>query len=217
VAEQTKKRLSDGDNEQNTVQVPAALPPNKKQKQNVSGKACDADSFFAQLAGLSRQGDGSAIVQGMLTHSEHAGVQQQACVVLRSLSLNDCNKLMIAEAGGIEAVVAAMKTHKTNDSVQKYACWALWYLAINNGNKVKIAVAGGLEAVVSAIKAHQTRVFVQQYACLALLSLAAKDSLRQRIKTAGAGGVECVKHAVNASNATTDTKRWGNDLLDKLK
>jgi hypothetical protein len=55
VAEQTKKRLSDGDKEQNAVPFPAAPPPNKKQRQNMSGKACDAESFFAQLAGLSRQ------------------------------------------------------------------------------------------------------------------------------------------------------------------
>ena len=56
---------------------------------------------------------------------------------------------------------------------------------------------------------------MQEHACLALWYLAAQDSLRQRIKAAG--GVECVKHAVNASNATADTKSWGNDLLDKLK
>ncbi len=61
----------------------AAPPPNKKQKQNMPGKACDADSFFEQLAGLSRQDDETAIVQGMLTHSEHAGVQRQACELLR--------------------------------------------------------------------------------------------------------------------------------------
>ena len=43
-----------------------------------------------------------------------------------------------------------------------------------------------------------------------------QDSLRQRIKKT-AGGVECVKHAVIASNATANTKSLGNDLLDKLK
>ena len=47
VTEQTKKRVSDGIKVQNTV--PAAAPPNKKQKQNMPGKTCDADSF-AQLA-----------------------------------------------------------------------------------------------------------------------------------------------------------------------
>jgi hypothetical protein len=29
--------------------------------------------------------------------------------------------------------------------------------------------------------------------------------------------VEYVKQIVNATNATADTKIWGNDLLDKLK
>jgi hypothetical protein len=115
VAEQTKKRLSDGDKEQDAVPLSAVLPPNKKQKQNVPGKACDADSFFAQVAGLRRQGNETAIVQGMLTHSEHAGVQQQACQVLRSLAFNDGKRSKIAEAGGIEAVVSAMKAHKASD------------------------------------------------------------------------------------------------------
>ena len=50
---------------------------------------------------------------------------------------------------------------------------------------------------------------------MALSNLAAQGSLRQRIKAAG--GVECVKLAVNASKATAHTKSWGNDLLDKLK
>jgi hypothetical protein len=215
VAEKTKKRLSDGNKEQNTVPLPAALPPNKKQKQNVPGKVCDADSFFAQLAGLSRQGDEAAIVQGMLTHSEHAGVQQHACAALRSLAFNDGKSSKIAEAGGIEAVVAGMEAHKASVLVQQHACWALRYLASDDGNKVKIAKEGGIEAVVAAMEAHATSGSVQEHACLALWSLAVQGSLRQRIKIAG--GVEFVKLAVTASNATADTKIWGNDLLDKLK
>ena len=90
-------------------------------------------------------------------------------------------------------------------------------LAFNNADnqlKIKIADNGGIEAVVAAMEAHKTRVLVQQHACL-LRNLATQGSPRQRIKTAG--GVECVKHAVNASNATANTKSWGNNLLDKLK
>jgi hypothetical protein len=171
VTEQTKKRLSGGDKEQNAVPLPAALPPNKKQKQNVPGKACDADSLIAQHAGLSRQGNEAAVVQGMLTHSEHAGMQEQACAALRNLAFNDVKSSKTAEAGGIEAVVAGMEAHKASVLVQQNACTALWNLAL-------------------------------------------QGSLRQRINTAG--GVECVKHAVNASNATANTKGLGNGLLDKL-
>jgi hypothetical protein len=42
VAQQTKKRVSGGSKEQ-TAEPSAAAPPNKKQKQNMPGKACDAD------------------------------------------------------------------------------------------------------------------------------------------------------------------------------
>ena len=99
--------------------------------------------------------------------------------------------------------------------MQQSACAALWSLAVNAGNQVKIAEAGGIEAAVAAMREHKTSVVVQEHACAALWYLAAQGSLRQRIKAAG--GVECLDHAVNASNATADTKSWGIDLLDKLK
>jgi hypothetical protein len=142
VTEQTKKRLSGGDKEQNAVPLPAALPPNKKQKQNVPGKACDADSLIAQHAGLCRQGNEAAVVQGMLTHSEHAGMQEQACAALRNLAFNDVKSSKTAEAGGIEAVVAGMEAHKASVLVQQEACWAVSSLAVHAGNKVRIAEAG---------------------------------------------------------------------------
>jgi hypothetical protein len=40
--------------EQIAVPLPAAAPPNKKQKQNMLGKACDADSFFLRSKHTSR-------------------------------------------------------------------------------------------------------------------------------------------------------------------
>ena len=43
VAQQTKKRVSGGSKEQN-AEPWAAAPPNKKQKQNMPGKHCDAAS-----------------------------------------------------------------------------------------------------------------------------------------------------------------------------
>ena len=167
---------------------------------------------------------------------------QHACAALRNLAVNAGNKVLIAEADGIEAVVSAMKAHKTIGLVQQYACAALQHgkyevyrameahqasglvqkdacavlsnLAVNDGNKLKISEAGGIEAVVAAMKAHKTSVLVLEPACLALWYLAAQGSLRQRIKAAG--GVECVKQAVNASDATANIKTWANNLLDKL-
>jgi hypothetical protein len=60
VAQQTKKRVSGGSKDQN-AEPSAAAPPNKKQKHNMSGKACDADWLLAQLK--KSQGDAPAILQ----------------------------------------------------------------------------------------------------------------------------------------------------------
>ena len=58
----------------------------------------------------------------MLTHTEYAGVQQQACETLRSLTCDTTNQVKIAEAGGIRAVNAAIKAHKNTVRVQQHAC-----------------------------------------------------------------------------------------------
>ncbi len=51
----------------------------------------------------------------MLTHREHAAVQQQACQALANLTRDiDGMRVKIAESGGIVSVVAAMSAHKTS-------------------------------------------------------------------------------------------------------
>jgi hypothetical protein len=62
--------------------------------------------------------------------------------------------------------------------------------------------------------AHTASALLQQRACGALYSLATHASLRQRIKTAG--GAQHVQHAISASKATKDTKKWGKVLLEML-
>ena len=147
----------------------------------------------------------------MEAHKASVFVQQQTCWALRYLAVNDCNRVKIAEAGGIEAVVSAMKEHKTSVLMQERACVALRNLAVNDGNKLKIAEAGGIEALVAGMEAHQTSVLVQEYACWALWYLAAQGSLSQRINAAG--GVQGVKHAGNAT-ATPYTSSLRPHALD---
>ncbi len=75
-------------------------------EQNMPGKACDTGSFFKQIAGLSRQGDEAAIVQGMFTHCVSMDALRGACawicgnvtfyvipaVSRASVALEDCQK-----------------------------------------------------------------------------------------------------------------------------
>jgi len=49
-----------------------------------------------------------AIVAAMSAHKMSAGVQEQACGALKSISFNDDNEIKVAAAGGIEALATAM-------------------------------------------------------------------------------------------------------------
>jgi TolA-binding protein len=62
VDQQTKKRVSGRSKEQN-AEPWAAAPPNKKQKQNMPGNACDADCVVEELKSLESPGDAPAILQ----------------------------------------------------------------------------------------------------------------------------------------------------------
>ena len=62
---------------------------------------------------------------------------------------------------------------------------------------------------------HAANAEVMQYACWALNNIGASDrALQKRIREAGAEPV--VRAAVNAPDATADTRKWGQRLLDKL-
>jgi hypothetical protein len=180
--------------------------------------------YLAQekLESLIRQGDATGIIQQMLTHSEHAAVQQHACAALGNLaSDNAVNQRRIREAGGIEAVAGAMRAHKEAAGVQEQACVALKNLAgnnadnqVNDGNQVKIAGAGGIEALVSAMTAHKDSAGVQQHACWALRTLARNAD--NKVKIAGAGGIEAVVAAMAAHKASAEVQEWACAALFNL-
>ncbi len=114
------------------VPLPAAAPPNTKQKQNMPGvqqQACEVLRSLAYDAGtrskIAEACGIEAVVAGMQAHKASVLVQEPACASLRSLAFNDSNKFKIAGAGGIEAVLSAMKAHTASVFVQQHACAAL--------------------------------------------------------------------------------------------
>jgi hypothetical protein len=173
------------------------------------------DDFARSIASLQARQDLPAIVRGMAAHADHAGVQEHGCRALVNLALNVNNQVAIAAQGGIAAVVAAMRAHTGHADVQEQGCGALRNLASNNAdNKVAIAAQGGIAAVVAAMRAHTGHAGVQEYGCRALNNLAANADNKSTIKREGSQ--EVVQRAMAASNATENTKKWGQALLDKL-
>ena len=101
---------------QRIKQVSAAVAEQKRQEEEkaaraaaaanqrtVQGQAANqnpqvgnqAAAFLAQLKRLDTQTDAAAVIEGMLTHSKHAGVQQEACRALWSLACNADNQVKI--------------------------------------------------------------------------------------------------------------------------
>ena len=83
-----------------------------------------------------------------------------------------------------------------------------------NDAKVKIAAQGGIEALLKAMKDHPTHPGVQEGACWALFNLS--FNAENKVKIFNLGVEEPVRRAMAAANATENTKKYVQKLLDKL-
>ena len=59
------------------------------------------------------------IIASMQKHSEHAGVQEQACGALANLGVHQQNMVEIAQLSGIELVIASLKKFPIEPGVQE--------------------------------------------------------------------------------------------------
>ena len=160
--------------------------------------------------------DFAALVALMREHPADPVVARAVCEVFHDLARgSDANRQAIGAAGGAEVVVLALKQHLAVASVAEWASHAAVNLAGNDANKAALAAAGGIEALTAVLHEHAANAEVMQYACGALYNIGWSDrALQKRIWEAGAEPV--VRAAVNAPDATADTRREGQRLLDKL-
>ena len=140
---------------------------------------------------------------------------EQACGAVNHLAANAGNKVLIAKEGGIPLILAALDNHAKHAGVVEQACWAVINLAVNADNKVLIAQAGGIRRLLAALDNHAKHAGVVELACWALNNIGWSDkTLQKSIKDAGAE--KLVRTAVGWSDATANTKKHGQMLLDRL-
>jgi hypothetical protein len=65
------------------------------------------------------------------------------------------------------------------------------------------------------LKGHPTDAKIQEAACGALMNLTANNTNKAKAKSTGAE--DAVKRAMALQDATADTKKWGQIVLDRLK
>ena len=146
-------------------------------------------------------------------------IQKEGCGALHNLACDDDSQARIAAAGGIDAVVGAMGAHTEGPDVQDAGCWALCIISANNAdNQARIAAAGGIEAAVGAMSVHRGVADVQEVGCRVLCNLGtgpgASRDLQQCIKRANAE--EAVRRAMASDDASADTRKAGQQLLDAV-
>jgi hypothetical protein len=78
-----------------------------------------------------------------------------------------------------------------------------------------IARLGSIEAILKAMKELLHRRGVQEQACGALDNLAFNNA-ENKMKISKLGAKDQVRRAMAAANATENTKKYGQRLLDKL-
>ena len=131
---------------------------------------------------------------------ESEAIQEQGCAALRALTVNDNNKVKVAESHGISAIISAMDHHMTTAVVQEQGCAALRNLAVNADNKVRVAEAGGIAAILNAMRAHPAVATVQHQGCWALKDLSVNDN--NKVKIGDAGGVAVLLAAMKQPKAS---------------
>ena len=124
--------------------------------------------------------------------------------------------ILSSKQGGIPHLLASLGNHAKHADVVEQACWAVSLLAgCNDTDTVLIATEGGIPLILAALDNHAKHAGVVEEACWALNNVGSSDKTVQKsIKDAGAE--KMVRTAVGWSDATANTKKYGQQLLDKL-
>ncbi|KAK9362723.1 armadillo-type protein [Lipomyces starkeyi] len=118
----------------------------------------------------------------LLLQSSDFEVQRAASAALGNLAVNNGNKILIVEMGGLEPLIRQMQS--VNVEVQCNAVGCITNLATHEDNKVKIARSGALVPLTKLAKSKDMRV--QRNATGALLNMTHSDENRQELVSAGA-------------------------------
>ena len=197
------------------------------------------DSVMAKYAEFAKLGVIEHLVQVLSLHMQSTSAVISTCKIIRCISRNADNKVLIAKEGGIPKILAALDCalcsvgfplappgqrgfcaggdldHAQHAGVVENACAAVKNLAVNDENRVLIAKEGGIPLILAALDNHAKHAGVVENACWALCNIGWSDKTVQKsIKDAGAS--KLVRAAVARLDATADTKKYGQMLLDKL-
>jgi len=160
------------------------------------------------------------ILDVLHAHEMERMVVAPACGALRNLTVVSSDQAAICaktgEPSGISRLLNAADAFPGELAVLEHVVAVLVsVMAYNPNNTATIVVLGGMSRLMEMMERHPDASSLQESVCMALFNLTfAGPAAQARLKALGVE--ERVRTAMTAANATVDTKKWGQKLLDKL-
>lgn len=132
--------------------------------------------------------------------------QEHSFRALSNLDMNDSDRHVVRENGGIDEILSAMRNASIADSATNNnnngsnaqllasSCRALWNLSSTEDNQQAIIDGGGITVIVKALTSHADDADVQEKAIAALSNLCANPAAQKAIQESGA--IEAVVSAM---------------------
>mmetsp|Transcript_15936 Transcript_15936/g.22781 ORF Transcript_15936/g.22781 Transcript_15936/m.22781 type:complete len:532 (-) Transcript_15936:110-1705(-) len=112
------------------------------------------------------------IVNIMQSNMDASQIQEDACIVLWSISFKDSEtQAELLKCAGIPAIIQAMTKHPEAEKIQYHGCGALHTLSNNKALKPVILKNGGFDAAIAALREHGYSFQVTEKALATLANL----------------------------------------------
>jgi hypothetical protein len=159
---------------------------------------------------IGKQGGVSAIVNGMLAHSNRTAVQKAGLTALKNLATASCNKPLITSVLGEDAVLYALWIHLRDPQVVSIAFSALQNIAIDSETgKVGPMKEEVMQAVLIAMNSFSEDEQVQKNACFFLKSCSYSDFNLKLMTRSNKKLIPLLFHAAEAFPQTCGDRAMG--------
>ncbi|XP_071802748.1 serine/threonine kinase-like domain-containing protein STKLD1 [Asterias amurensis] len=156
----------------------------------VQVQACRLLLTLASAADPEEDGDdvlfSSALIKSvtlsMKSHGASPELQSVACLLLKTLAMNEQTAGLIGSHGGIQDILAAMRGLPNEAEICANGCSALSCLTIHENNLGIIREESGVRDLINAMSTHMDSASVIDSACTALWGLSLED---ENIETMG--------------------------------
>jgi len=182
--------------------------------------ALGALSNFAMMTQHSHrfivQGGGVALtMDAMKVHSNHLGIQTQACSLMANLGNSAESRTAVVRAGGVHTILIAMRTFSKYVRVQEEACRALTSFCINAVD-VKLALSSedGMFAILTAMEQHPDNLGLQQMACALFSTLSMRENGQRSVMMHG--GLSAILSAMGSFPRDGTIQSLGTGALRNL-